>query len=267
MSESRQRIFIGLLVLITITISGYWYLLSTNPFLFDGRQEVCIYVLAGQSNMAGRGRLTKEDLIPEEKIYTIGPHLLWEKAKHPLHSDRPQAGFGLGIPFAKTVLAQTESCNKIILLPLAVGNSSIVDWQKGQLLYNRVIQLGQYASQFGILKGILWHQGESDSRKDRQSILEKYKTLLSEAIQDFRLGLGESRLPIVVGSLGVYLEGDSTYQNSKIINESIRDVVSTLENVGFVDAEELHAMDQVHFDRESLEVLGKRYAVAMLALQ
>ncbi|MFO0251032.1 MAG: sialate O-acetylesterase, partial [Planctomyces sp.] len=62
----------------------------------DEPQNLQIYVLLGQSNMAGRGQLekTREPLHP--KILMLTREERWEPASEPLHFDKSIAGAGLG---------------------------------------------------------------------------------------------------------------------------------------------------------------------------
>ena len=66
---------------------------------------VHMFLLAGQSNMAGRGALpsaTEEC----EGLLVLGPDGAWKTAQHPLHYDKPEkAGVGPGLAFAQAVIA------------------------------------------------------------------------------------------------------------------------------------------------------------------
>jgi len=58
-----------------------------------------LYILMGQSNMAGRGPLT-EDLkqLQNNRVYVLDKNNKWKIAKHPLHFDKPtMAAAGPGL--------------------------------------------------------------------------------------------------------------------------------------------------------------------------
>lgn len=70
---------------------------STSP--------ISMFLLAGQSNMAGRGEVPP-DFEDDPRIRVIAADGTWKIAKHPLHADKPEkAGVGPGISFAKSIVA------------------------------------------------------------------------------------------------------------------------------------------------------------------
>ena len=73
--------------------------------------------------------------------------------------------------FADTL--QKKSPKQIGLIPCAVGGSSLGEWQKGGSLYNNTVAATLEAVKSSTLKGILWHQGESDS--DTLETAKSYK--------------------------------------------------------------------------------------------
>ena len=56
-----------------------------------------VYLLIGQSNMAGRGHITAGSEIPNEGVYKMSNFGYIVPAKEPLHNDRTSAGAGLGL--------------------------------------------------------------------------------------------------------------------------------------------------------------------------
>jgi peptidoglycan/xylan/chitin deacetylase (PgdA/CDA1 family) len=110
----------------------------------------------------------------------------------------------------------------------------------------------------GVLKGILWHQGESDNDlKKSEEYLEKLKTLVGNLRRD----LNAPNLPFVAGEIGYF--NKENYINA-ITNKLPAEVVHT----AVVSAKDLTDKgDQLHFDTPSARELGKRYAVAMKKLE
>lgn len=92
--------------------------------------ECDIYLLIGQSNMAGRGGLDEAHtpIHPREKMFTEWNQ--WAPAVEPLHSDRKGAGAGLGASFARA-MAELRPEVAIGLVPCAVGGTPLFRWQKG----------------------------------------------------------------------------------------------------------------------------------------
>ena len=109
---------------------------------------------------------------------------------------------------------------KIGLIPCAVGGSPISAWEPGAELigfhpYDDAVARAKIAMKTGVLKGILWHQGEGDCRPEKSKIyLEKLKSL----IERFRNDLNMPGVPFIAGELGQYRE------NYKLINNVLNDL-------------------------------------------
>lgn len=226
-----------------------------------------LYLLAGQSNMAGRGaiagKFTDEG---NPNIYMLNKNDEWVLAKHPLHFDKPAVvGVGPGLAFALEMLG-SDAGIKIGLIPCAVGGSSINVWKPGAYdsstkthPYDDAMARLSLAMRAGVVKGILWHQGESDSDpKNAETYLPKLLTL----IQAFRDVTHQPNLPFVAGELGTYKE---VYGN---INRIIKNLPRQVPFTAVASSEGLKEKgDMTHFDSPSAEELGKRYAEQMKRLQ
>ena len=115
----------------------------------------------------------------------------------------------------------------------------------------------------GVLKGILWHQGESDSKAE---LAEVYQTKLEDLIKRIRKDLGASSVPFVIGQLGRFPENPWTDFRERV-NQAHIQVAKEIPLVGFVSSEGLTSnSDLIHFDSDSLKVFGKRYAKVYLEL-
>ncbi|MBA2115571.1 sialate O-acetylesterase [Bremerella alba] len=227
-----------------------------------------LYVLMGQSNMAGRGELedTPEPIHPRVQMLTFENQ--WEPAIEPLHNDNPHlAGAGLGASFAKE-MAEAKPMATIGIVPCAVGGTPLSRWQKGGELYERTLKRIQAAMPAGKLKGIVWHQGETDALDP--DLASSYGERLSTMIEDLRTDLSMPKLPFVAGQVGDFApdmrKGKTNHW--KMVNRQIADLpqrntsVAVVESVGLSDQG-----DSVHFDTPSLRTFGKRYAAAMIDLQ
>ncbi len=78
-----------------------------------------IFLLAGQSNMAGRGPLDDVPILSDPRIMMFRDGD-WIRAQEPLHTDKPGAGVGLAMSFALKLLSIQPDAN-IGLIPCAVG--------------------------------------------------------------------------------------------------------------------------------------------------
>ena len=227
--------------------------------------DMDIYLLMGQSNMAGRGKLSdafQADTVSD--ILMLDKANKWVRAKHPLHFDKPVAAVGPGLAFGIKMAAASPG-KTIGLIPCAVGGTSIDTWKPRA--YDAATQTHPWddaevrikeGMKYGVIKGVIWHQGESDSNADSAALyLEKLKTLIERT----RKLTGDLRLPFVAGELGRYKE------NYNLINAVLVDLPSTVPYTTVISSEGLnHNGDGIHFDAGSADELGKRYAKAMLDL-
>ena len=134
------------------------------------KENFHLFLLAGQSNMAGRGKVADEDREVHPRVLAWTKDGTWQPAVDPLHWDKSVAGVGLGKSFALALAAENEDVT-IGLIPTACGGSPISSWQPlgyhaqtKSHPYDDALKRAQQAMQDGTLKGILWHQGESDCK-------------------------------------------------------------------------------------------------------
>ena len=225
-----------------------------------------LYILMGQSNMAGRGTCDAESKVAPPRVKMLNKALQWIPATDPLHFDKPSAGVGPGRTFG-IQLAKANPDIQIGLIPCAVGGSSIAVWQPGKHNsgtntnpYDDMLLRVREAQKSGVLKGIIWHQGESDrGRSD-------YGKALSSLIELVRKDLGVSTLPFIAGELCDWSPESS--EKTKQVNHQIHYLENVVKNYAVVAVEGLTDKgDHLHFNTESARKLGQRYAEKMLTLQ
>jgi hypothetical protein len=230
----------------------------------DTNQGLDLFLLIGQSNMAGRGKL---DSLPvkSDSILVLNKNNEWVVATEPLHFDKPVAGTGLAFSFAFEILKSTR--RKVGLIPCAVGGSSIDAWMPGAtdkatgtIPYDDAIRRAVLALKSGQLKGILWHQGESDSNERAAALYEeKFYALLRNLSRDLDVNL--DRIPVITGELGTFYTSQEKNKEGLRINEIFHSIASKKTNVYCVSSSGLTDKgDATHFDTASLRELGKRYA-------
>lgn len=228
-----------------------------------------IFILAGQSNMAGRGLISEQDKVAHPRIVALSKENTWKPAVAPIHFDKKQAGVGLGKSFA---LAHAEKNKDITigLVPTACGGSSLDVWVPGgyhkqtkSYPYDDFLTRSKLAMQSGDLKAILWHQGESDSRMKKA---RGYKTKLISLIKRFRKDLNAPNLPIIIGQLGQFPQ-KPWKKGRELVNKAHIEIANELPFVTFVSSDGLTPIkDITHFDSKSLRIFGKRYYDAYLKL-
>lgn len=217
-----------------------------------------LYLLIGQSNMAGRGKVDAQNQITSNAILMLDKTNNWVIAKDPVHFDRASAGVGPAISFAQTMLKDQKN-SQIGLIPCAWGGSPIKAWQPGAKFfenfpYDEAIQRTKIAMQNGVLKGILWHQGESDNDAKKSPLyLEKLKNLIANLRRD----LNAPYLPFIAGEIGYF-------NKENYVNQIINTLPNEVEYTTVVSSEGLvDNGDHLHFNTASAQELGKRYATAM----
>lgn len=229
------------------------------------KENFHLFLLVGQSNMAGRGEVAAQDTTPHSRVLMFDKSGKWVPAIDPMHFDKSAAGVGLGKTFGQLV-ANANPKLTIGLIPCAVGGSPIDAWRPGEFYeptkshpWDDSIARASIALKAGKLAGILWHQGESDSNRDLSA---SYEAKLHDLIKRFREQLESTHAPFVVGQMGKFADApwDEFYEKVDAVHQSLPDKVS---NTAFVSSVGLqHKGDKVHFDAASYRELGRRYAEA-----
>lgn len=227
-----------------------------------GKSGYDLYLLVGQSNMVGVGKIEAQDTLTHPRVFVLNEADEFVLAKDPLPFKRKARGVGPGLTFGK-IMADANSKTKIGLIPGAVGGTKISYWtpDNPRGLYQEAIRKAKVAMQHGKLKGIIWQQGESDSNMKDAPL---YKERLLKLLTAFRKDLGDDRLPIVIGGVGDFLKS-SQY---KVVNKAMQEVADEIGNARFSEASTLgHIGDRLHFNSKAQRENGKNMAAAMLKIK
>ena len=233
------------------------------------RDKFHIFLLVGQSNMAGRGKVAAEDRQTHPRVLTLNKQQQWVPAVDPIHFDKSSAGVGLGRTFG-IALAEQDPEITIGLVPCAVGGSPIDSWQpEGYHAstkthpWDDMLPRAKLALEAGTLKGILWHQGESDSQPGKA---ESYEKKLHALIARLRDELNAADVPFIVGQMGQFQERPWN-ESQQQVDAAHRALPEKVKRTGFVSSTGLaHKGDKVHFDAASYREFGKRYAAKYLEM-
>jgi len=252
-------------------LSAFLLVVMGQPGLGDERRPLHLFLLAGQSNMSGRGTLTENNRVPSSRILVMTATGEWREAIEPFHFEKPLAnGAGLAASFARAY-ADAHPDVTVGLIPAAYGGSPVASWQPGRVHYTNAVAVTRQAMRSGELKGILWHQGESDAFK--MSDVEKYVPKFTNAIISLRREIGGQGVPFIAGELGPYLKDWQDPKRPNLywqeMNREIARGVSLLPNATLVSSEGLydHRSDRIHFETPSLRKFGLRYFEAFVALE
>lgn len=226
------------------------------------KEKFHLFLLAGQSNMAGRGAIAPEDKVPHPRVLMLDHSGNWVPAVDPVHFDKPFAGVGPGRRFA-ILLAESDPSITVGLIPAACGGSPLSTWTPGAFWqqteshpYDDALARTRKAMESDTLKGILWHQGEADCGN---SLSRTYHKRLTELFRRFRSEFGNPELPILVGQLSQF-PGEKWNDSKKRVDAAQRKVVEEMAPAAFVTSEGLTSNpDRVHFDAKSQREFGRRY--------
>lgn len=251
--------------LISIALFLSLCLCAAEPVKLPARSNFHLFLLVGQSNMAGRGVVEDQDRTPNPRVLMFSKSGEWIPAQDPMHFDKPVAGTGLGKTFG-IALAEENPNITIGLIPCAVGGSPIDTWKKGVFYeptmsypWDDAVRRAHAALKAGVLKGILWHQGESDSTEE---LAPAYQGKLHDLILRLRRELNAPDVPFVAGQMGRFT-GAPWNEWRETVNRAHRDLPKHVKHTAFVSSEGLTDKgDKVHFDSASYREFGKRYAAA-----
>jgi hypothetical protein len=229
-----------------------------------------LFLLAGQSNMAGRGALDADSAKAHPRVLKWTADNQWAPATEPLHWDKAGAGSGLAKSFAEIVAEKNPSIT-VGLIPTACGGSPISTWTPGAYHeqtkshpYDDCMARAKAAMPSGKLKAILWHQGESDCNPKSSAV---YEEKLRELIARFRKDLGMPDLPVFLGQLGRFPEKPWN-ESMTAVDQAQQNVAKTVPHVYFISSESLLSKgDNLHFSTEAVREFGKRYAEAYFKTQ
>ena len=224
----------------------------TSPADDVVRKPDLVFLLIGQSNMAGRAALEEGDEKPIANVLLLDDQGKWIPATNPLNRfatdrkvlsmQRISPGAGFAHEMTKKLPGKT-----IGLIHNARGGTKIQQWGKGQDLYVHTIERLAKVKNLKV-DGVLWHQGEGN-RSDTS-----YLKRLTDLVARLRADLKNPNLCFVAGEI----------YGKAIVNDQMAKLAETVPRTGLAKANELSVFDKVHFDRKSQLTLGKRYATEML---
>ncbi len=245
-----------------------------------------IYLCFGQSNMEGQGIIEAQDKVIEDRFLVMQaldcPELgrtkdTWYPAVPPL--SQCYSGLSPADYFGRTLVANLPDSIKVGVINVAVGGCDIrlfdkdlyqeyqdtyqEDWFTNKVKdyngtpYGYLMQMAKVAQQKGVIKGILLHQGETNTGDPRWPAYVKkiYQDMLTE------LSLNAEDVPLLAGEV-VSIEGSCCGSMNSIIN-TLPDIVETAYIISSTDCT---AQDNAHFDSEGYREMGRRYATKMLTL-
>jgi hypothetical protein len=204
----------------------------------------------------------------------------WYVAEPPIN--RPENRMGPVDWFGRTMVANLPEENRVSVINVSVAGAKIELWGKDSYKsyldgerdwmkeickqydgnpYKRLVDMAKIAQQDGVIKGILIHQGESNSTDPEWP--DKVKAIYDNLIRD--LNLKPKKVPLLAGELKSAEEnGVCTSFNVKILPN----LPKVLPNSYIISSKGVKGTpDQFHFNTAGMRELGRRYAVRMLEIQ
>lgn len=229
-----------------------------------------IFVIAGQSNAAGRAKTPVED-VPE-----LGVHLLrnsgeWDLATHPLnettnaihrgHFENHNPGHSPFLHFAK--ILKRELGYPIGLVNCAYGGAPLRWWnpdENGSLYKNMLDMLSDYDI---IPKAMLWYQGEAEGFESSAST---YFNRFKSFVNHVKSGFSDKDFPILTVQLNRCLTPSTLTLDREwgMVREAQRLASHELDNVYVVPSTDLSLYDFIHNSSQSNMIIGERLAKCAL---
>ncbi len=255
-----------------------------------------IYIAYGQSNMSGNGDIVPaEDQATDPKNFLM---LASHNANASQRSGRTTQSIKTGewYPAIPPMFHPTENLSPadyfgramvdslpgvtVGIIPVAIGAVAIKAFDKDQYKayfnsaesyiknwardydsnpYQRIVDLGKKAKEVGVIKGFIFHQGETDGSGTewQNAVYKTYKDFITA------LELDENEVAFVAGEL--LQEGNNCCGGK---NGGIAQLKSKFKKFGLASSKGLqgNGRDPYHFGRAGVIELGKRYCSEMLKL-
>lgn len=252
------------------------------------QKKFYIFLAFGQSNMEGSAKIEAQDTT------NVNPRFKVFEALNCPELNRKEANWYTAVPplcrcntgltpvdyFGRRLLEKLPDDVTVGVINVAVGGCKIElfdkdnyesyvetapDWMLSSIKqyngnpYGKLVELAKLAQKDGVIKGILIHQGESNTGDTIWPVKVKgvYQNLLSD------LNLKAEKVPL--------LAGEVVHEDQNGICASMNKIIATLPQViptahvisskGCTDG-----ADNLHFDAAGYRELGKRYADEMLSL-
>ena len=274
--KCRSRLFAVSFALLTISATAS----AQDP-------NFHIYLCFGQSNMEGAGRIEEQDRTVDERFQVLqavdAPNLKREKGKWypavpPL--TRGRTGIGPADYFGRTMVAALPNEVRVGVVNVAVAGckielfdkdayqayaATVQPWMTNIIKeydgspYQRLVEMGKLAKKDGVIKGILLHQGESNTND--QQWPQKVKRVYDNLIKD--LELDPATVPLLAGEL---VNADQNGACASM-NKTIAELPKTIPTAHVISSAGLACNpDRLHFTTAAFREFGKRYAEQMLSI-
>lgn len=247
-----------------------------------------IFLCFGQSNMEGNAKIEAQDTVNIDPRFQVMSTLdcdakhrtkgNWYTAVPPLC--RCNTGLTPADYFGRTLLTHLPKKVKVGIINVSVGGCKIElfdkdnyesytatapGWMQGMLKaydgnpYGRLVEMAKLAQKSGVIKGILLHQGESNTGDTTWTY--KVKDVYDNLVKD--LNLNPKKVPLLAGEMLSAREGGKCASMNKIITT----LPEVIPNSYVISSDScVGAPDGLHFTAAGYRLLGEKYAEQMLKI-
>ena len=267
-----------------------------------------IFLGIGQSNMQGKAPIQTKDksstddftdadwarykklIVVDSNPSNVGT---WTTAKPPIV--RPETLLGVTDYFGRTLVKGLDERYKVGVLVVAVDGASNRVFSKDQQVcsdylsqaavnnetwvtgaaaqygnypYGKLVEMAKIAQKSGVIKGIIYHQGETDAAQDGDAWLARVYELYTNLLEDLNLSIDS--VPFIAGEPVQKIMGGACYSAIPWVDkipayfkeQSGKDIahVASSEGCGKIST------DDYHFSSGGYRTLGSRYGEIMLPL-
>lgn len=266
----------------------FFALLLASLTVTAGDKNFHIYLCFGQSNMEGNAKFEPQDTCGISDRFQVMstidcPDLgrvkgQWYRAVPPLC--RCYTGLTPADYFGRTLVQSLPDDIKVGIVHVAVGGcrielydkdqyqayaDTVPDWMKNMIReydgnpYGRLVEMARLAQKDGVIKGILLHQGESNTGDPEwpAKVKKVYESLLAD------LGLNAEDVPLLAGEV-VPADQKGVCASMNTIIDTLPLTIPTAHVIPSRGCPA--AQDNLHFTAQGYRMLGTRYARKMLEL-
>ncbi|MDH7460024.1 sialate O-acetylesterase [Chitinophagaceae bacterium 26-R-25] len=258
-----------------------------SAFVHAQDNNFYIFLCFGQSNMEGNAKFESQDTSVDTRFQVMEAvdcaglgrdKGQWYTAVPPLC--RCSTGLTPSDYFGKTMVKNLPANIRVGVINVSVGGCKIElfdkdlckdyvttapSWMLNMIKeydgspYERMVAIARQAQKDGVIKGILLHQGESNTGDTTWT--NKVKHVYDNLITDLKLN--KDSVPLLAGELVSAAQGGKCASMNAIINK----LPQTIPNSYIISSEGCTAIkDGLHFDAAGYRELGARYAARMLSL-
>jgi hypothetical protein len=268
-----------LLVIVSVLLSNLKIVAQDKNFY--------VYLCFGQSNMEGAARIEPQDTTVDGRFMVMEaldcPDLgrsmgKWYPAVPPLC--RCKTGLSPADYFGRTMVEHLPKNVRVGVINVSIGGCKIELFDKDNYQayvstapawminmineydgnpYARLVEMAKLAQKDGVIKGILLHQGESNTGDTLWP--SKVKLVYDNLMKD--LNLKPENVPLLAGEMVSAAEGGACAS----MNAIIATLPQTIANSYVISSDGCAGRpDHLHFTAEGYRMLGRRYAARMLSI-